>query len=70
MTRYSALAALLFLMTTALPGCGPQRSNSSDDDDDDGSENWTLQVINNSSATFDLLQQRPCPPRHRCTCVI
>ncbi len=29
--------------------------------DDDGSENRTLEVINNSSATFDLLQQRPCP---------
>ncbi len=61
MTRYSARAVLFFLIAAAPLACGPQRSNGDDDDDDDDGENWTLEVINNSSATFDRLLQRPCP---------
>ena len=49
----------LLLLPLALLFACP--SSSAIDDDDATLDDWTLQIDNNSGATFTVLQQRPCP---------
>ncbi len=50
--RCLALLALAFLV-----GC----PTAGDDDDDTSTDDWTLEVVNDSGIPVEMLQQRPCP---------
>jgi|GEM_PF-4466600 len=55
MRLFPVLALLPLLL---LAGCP---SASTTDDDDATLDEWTLEIVNETATTFDLLQQRPCP---------
>jgi len=52
------LSSVLLLTALFLIGCP---SEPPANDDDATLEDWTLEIENETSQTFDLLQQRPCP---------
>jgi len=53
--------ALLLGAAVLLVACSPSRGNGSDDDDDDDGGAWTLEIVNETSNTFEMIQHRPCP---------
>lgn len=48
----------LLLIVTCLVACPTAEPAN---DDDATLDDWTLEIVNDTVSTFDLLQQRPCP---------
>jgi hypothetical protein len=56
------ILAVMLGLTVAAAGCSPTRGRGgSDDDDNDDNDSWTLDIVNETGITLEIVMHRPCP---------